>query len=174
MGYTGLMSTLGRRIAAARIEAGLSQKDLGKRAANVSGAAVWKWESDKVTPGVEVLRAIAEVTGKPLWYLLGDECAPGGNGNDAPTGDLATEARLLRERLEALEGAGRAASPGASELPVQELQRRGIELSPQEVEWLRSYDGAPCETLENAVDLVLLWRTWEMKRQLRSQGTSRS
>lgn len=85
---------------------------------------------------------------------------------------LALEARLLRERLEQLERAA-TGSNGDSAIAVDDLRARGPTPSPQEEQWLRRYGGAPCQTLDDAVDLVLLWRTWGVKRKLR-EGTSRS
>ncbi len=40
-------------------------------------------------------------------------------------------------------------------------ERLGADLSPEEVVWLRTYDGAPCDSLDKAVSLVLLWREWQ-------------
>lgn len=157
------MATLGRKLAGARIEAGLTQRELGE-ACGVTGEAVRQWESDRTRPGVARLKRAADKLGRPVTYFLED-----GPATEAPepTGDLATEARLLRQRLEALESASRAASPGAPGLPVQELQSRGIELSPQELQWLREYGGAPCDSLAKLVDLVLLWRGWELRDRLK-------
>lgn len=142
---------------------GLTQAQLGEKL-GVTGDAVRQWEAGISKPRMYRLRELAHTLGRPVSYFLDD-----GPTTDAPapTADLATEARLLRERLEHLEQAGRAASPDAPELPIDELQSRGIELSADEVEWLRRYDGAPCDTVAKAVDLVLLWRGWELRDRLR-------
>jgi len=147
---------IGLRIRKARVEAGLEQSQLAE-AVGVASNTVWRWESGQSSPRGDVIERVATALGKSVGWLYGDE---------TPDADLATEARLLRERLEHLE---RAAQPDVepSAVPVDALRAHGVELTAAEVAWLRSYDGAPCETLEDAVDLLLLWRTWELKRRLR-------
>lgn len=49
-------------------------------------------------------------------------------------------------------------------------KRLGTDLSPEEVVWLRTYDGAPCDTLDKAVSLVLLWREWQQMDKQRGSS----
>ena len=155
------MATLGRRIAGARHEAGLTQDELGQRV-GVTDGAVRGWESDRSKPPVNRLRKIAEATNKPMSFFLGDE-----SGVAAQGADLAAEVKLLRERLDAIE-TGPLAAHGIRITP-DHLREIGFTLTPEEIGWLGQYDGAPCDTLEKAVDMVLLWRNWQLRDRLRER-----
>lgn len=68
-------SSLGERIALARRHARLSQGSLAE-AVGVSRPAVSQWESrlpNRTEPTTENLRAIARVTGAPMYWLADDE-----------------------------------------------------------------------------------------------------
>lgn len=58
----------GISLAAARVNAGLSQKEFGK-ACNVSESTVISWEKGKTLPSVKKLAVIERVTGMPLNYI---------------------------------------------------------------------------------------------------------
>lgn len=94
---------LGRRIAAARKNAGLSQTDLGK-AFGITRSSVSQWESETTEPTPSNLRAIAVRCG------VGYEWLASGNGTMAKIEEnskLAKVTRLLSEAdpeiLEAVE-----------------------------------------------------------------------
>lgn len=58
----------GISLAAARVNAGLSQKEFGK-ACGVSESTVVSWEKGKTLPTVKKLAVIENVTGIPLNYI---------------------------------------------------------------------------------------------------------
>lgn len=62
---------LGQRIAAARIEAGLSQEQLGERIGRATGT-IAHYEAGRVEPRPRILAQIAEATGKPVSYFYGE------------------------------------------------------------------------------------------------------
>ncbi len=72
--------TVGGRIQRARWDAGLSQEKLAEKASLIRGRRitrfdVMRWEAGRNEPRLDSLRAIADVTGKPLDYFAdeGDE-----------------------------------------------------------------------------------------------------
>lgn len=87
------MTSLGKRIAKARRDAGVRQQDLANTL-QVSVKAVQRWELDENRPRHYRLRAIAEATGKSLFYFLTDD-------GEEPR-DLTEEVMLLRKRLDDL------------------------------------------------------------------------
>ena len=64
------MSTilLSKKIRKARLEADLSQKELGK-ALKISEKSISAYESGRSTPPISVLEKIAKETQKPFWYF---------------------------------------------------------------------------------------------------------
>lgn len=160
------MATLARKIAGARHEAGLTQAELGDKL-GVTGDAVRQWEAGTAKPRMHRLRALADALGRTVSYFMDDGPVAGAAESSPP--DLAVEARLLRERLEQLEHAATGGN-GQSSVPVDDLRQRGLNLSPDEVRWLQTYEGAPCDTLDKAVDLVLLWRGWQLRDRLKAIG----
>ncbi len=91
--YDGRMD-LGRRIAKARYEAGYRSAEAFAAAIRKSPSVVRKYEAGDVTPPIAVLRAIAEATGRPLEWFVGEG---GGNGDT----ELATLLRRSAEQIEA-------------------------------------------------------------------------
>lgn len=82
---------IGRRIAAARHEAGLTQAQLAE-AVGRSKNTVPNWEGGQNEPSRAVMERIAEVTNKPIGYFYGQEEA-----------ELVQEVRELQRRLETLD-----------------------------------------------------------------------
>lgn len=178
------MRSLGRRIAGARIEAGLSQAELGAAAGGVSAAAVYKWEADKSEPDLAKLRAIADATGRPLAYFC--DADEGGVSQSAVTiagVPVSGPADKLAAIVAALNAGGTAQSEAAAHPAIIEKQRpnqrhvgihrlldivdRGefearyrFRLEPDEELGLRTYgrSGPPVATVDEAIDLVLRWR----------------
>ena len=64
--------TFGEKLKAARKEAGLSQEQLSEKL-SVSRSAVAKWESDKGMPDVNNLKAMGELLGVSIDYLLDED-----------------------------------------------------------------------------------------------------
>ena len=64
--------TFGEKLKAARKEAGLSQEQLSEKL-SVSRSAIAKWESDKGLPDVNNLRAMGELLGVSIDYLLDED-----------------------------------------------------------------------------------------------------
>jgi transcriptional regulator with XRE-family HTH domain len=63
---------LGERIRAARTAKGWKQKHLAAQV-DVEPITVSRWERGATSPDLEVISQVAEVTGKPLSYFVGDE-----------------------------------------------------------------------------------------------------
>jgi SOS-response transcriptional repressor LexA len=105
---------IGRRIAAARYEAGLTQRELAD-AVGRSTHTVPNWESGQNMPSPEVLAQIAAATGKPVSYFLGEQQ------------EEAMSTAALVHRLEALLGAGSAQTieGGLLTIPVYERVAAG-------------------------------------------------
>lgn len=61
---------LGRKIADARRDAGLTQNDLARRV-GVTAQAVSKWEQGRSCPDIAILDEIADALGISLFELLG-------------------------------------------------------------------------------------------------------
>jgi len=71
------------RIRSARVAKGWKQKHLAARA-RVEPITVSRWERGATTPDFDALTLIAEATGKPLSYFLGeDEAVPEPRLSDA-------------------------------------------------------------------------------------------
>lgn len=99
--------TIGRRIAQARREAGLTQEELGQLI-GVTTRSIQGYEAGSVIP-YRHLRRLEEVTGKPRgWLLYGENGGPGDAGMIATTlaglvAQIAEDAEriaLAAERLE--------------------------------------------------------------------------
>ena len=65
-------NNLGRNIACARKQSGLTQSDLASRV-GVSAQAVSKWERGNACPDIAILDEIADALGISLFELLGLE-----------------------------------------------------------------------------------------------------
>jgi transcriptional regulator with XRE-family HTH domain len=63
---------LGDRIREARAAKGWKQKNLAAEV-EVEPITVSRWERGATTPDLDVLRLVAEATGKPLSYFVSDE-----------------------------------------------------------------------------------------------------
>lgn len=159
----GLMTTLGRRIGAARHEAGLTQVDLGK-AVGVSGAAVQHWEGDRATPPLGRLRQVAEATAKPLGYFTGDEPPPA----SAHLGDLTITGPA--SAVQSLIATHQVANID-SDSPTPTSRHRGIEallaslelratlaITPGEERELRRVSAASSKEFETVDDAIALLR----------------
>lgn len=65
-------NTIGKRIAALRLEKGLKQEDIA-RALDVSSQAVSKWENDQSCPDISLLPKLAKLLGVTVDVLLSGE-----------------------------------------------------------------------------------------------------
>jgi len=88
---------VGDRIRSARADKGWMQKHLAAEV-EVEPITVSRWERVATTPDLDVLRLVAEATGKPLSYFVAEE------GEQA---SLERRIAALEERVEALESRGR-------------------------------------------------------------------
>jgi transcriptional regulator with XRE-family HTH domain len=68
---------LGDRIREARASKGWKQRELASEVA-VEPITVSRWERGATTPDLDVLRLVAEATGKPLSYFVADDAGPTG------------------------------------------------------------------------------------------------
>src|SRR3954464_15893959 len=66
---------LGEKIKAARAEKGWMQKHLAAEV-EVEPITVSRWERGATTPDLDVLRLVAEATGKPLGFFVSDGAQP--------------------------------------------------------------------------------------------------
>ena len=66
---------LGDRIRQARAAKGWKQKNLAAEV-EVEPITVSRWERGATTPDLDVLRLVAEATGRPLSYFVSDDEAP--------------------------------------------------------------------------------------------------
>lgn len=117
--YGFVKKALGRRIALARNEAGLTQPKLAEKL-GVNRSQVAKYESGENSPRFEKLARLAEVTGKPIaWFFesAADELPQRSRGRKPSSVDLSeSNGRLQRieQHLEVLMDAVRQASAGGS------------------------------------------------------------
>lgn len=65
-------SILSNKIKKARIEANLSQKELGQ-AIKISEKSISAYESNRATPPIGILGKLAKETKKPIWYFTESE-----------------------------------------------------------------------------------------------------
>ena len=73
---------LGKKIREARAEKGWKQKHLAAQV-EVEPITVSRWERGATTPDLDVLRLVADATGKPVSYFVageGETAAPSGGG----------------------------------------------------------------------------------------------
>jgi transcriptional regulator with XRE-family HTH domain len=94
---------LGERIREARASKGWKQRELASEV-EVEPITVSRWERGATTPDLDVLRLVAEATGKPLGYFVADE--PGGAaaaGADASARKLERAAEKLSAQADRIE-----------------------------------------------------------------------
>lgn len=95
--------TLGERLQKARVWAGIKKADDMAALFFRHKNTISNWETDKTRPSTRVLAKWSEVTGVPLWWLLGDDIPdsePGSVDRRAPrsvTGEYAIR-RMMRSR----------------------------------------------------------------------------
>ena len=108
-------TVVGERIRQARADLGWKQKNLAAEV-SVEPITVSRWERGATTPDLQVLGRVAEATGKPLSYFVGDD------GGDARAGSTLESAadRIEVAALRVAEASERMAAV-ASEL-VEELR----------------------------------------------------
>jgi transcriptional regulator with XRE-family HTH domain len=85
---------VGERIREARASKGWKQKHLAAEV-EVEPITVSRWERGATTPDLDVLRLVAEATGKPLGYFVGS--------GEAPRADLETRVDGIEQSLARLE-----------------------------------------------------------------------
>ncbi len=98
---------LGQRIRAARAEKGWKQKHLAAQV-DVEPITVSRWERGATSPDLEVISHVAEATGKPLSYFVGEESEPGTVAS--PSALEAAAARIEAAALQITTEADRIAS----------------------------------------------------------------
>jgi transcriptional regulator with XRE-family HTH domain len=93
---------LGGRIRQARAAKGWKQRELASEV-EVEPITVSRWERGATTPDLDVLRLVAEATGKPLTYFVSDEPEPRGAGTDPATRKLERAAERLAAQADRIE-----------------------------------------------------------------------
>ena len=176
------MSTLGRRIAAARIEASLTTEQLGAACGDVSGAAVYKWETDKARPRVDKLPLIARATGKPISYFMpDDEDATSGRDGFVPPEFEAIAATLERTATSLRRSSSGSASETSGHMTDAVPHHPGIEallgdphlvatwqITEQEAASLRAANlgfSHRVDEVDDAVDLLRIMRRTKIAHQ---------
>jgi transcriptional regulator with XRE-family HTH domain len=91
----GKNSDLGGRIREARASKGWKQKELASEV-EVEPITVSRWERGATTPDLDVLRLVADATGKPLSYFVAEEAEP------VPASDTAAAVRKLERAADRL------------------------------------------------------------------------
>jgi len=95
---------LGNRIREARGSKGWKQRELASEV-EVEPITVSRWERGATTPDLDVLRLVAEATGKPLSYFVaGDEEAPASDGSETAIKMLERAADRLAAQADRIEG----------------------------------------------------------------------
>lgn len=85
---------VGARIKEARAAKGWKQKHLAAEVA-VEPITVSRWERGATTPDLDVLRLVADATGHPLAYFVGD--------GEPPAEELGARVAKLEQSLERIE-----------------------------------------------------------------------
>ena len=93
---------LGDRIREARASKGWKQRELASEV-EVEPITVSRWERGATTPDLDVLRLVAEATGKPLSYFVSDESERTPAGTDAAAQRLERAAEKLSAQAERIE-----------------------------------------------------------------------
>ena len=81
---------VGERIREARADKGWKQKELAAEVA-VEPITISRWERGATTPDLDVLRLVADATGKPLSYFV--------SGGDTPSPALDARVESLEQSL---------------------------------------------------------------------------
>src|SRR5437870_2511544 len=89
---------VGDRIREARAHRGWKQKELAAEV-EVEPITVSRWERGATTPDLDVLRLVADATGKPLAYFVGGADQP---ALDARVGSLEQSLARVEAKLDAL------------------------------------------------------------------------
>ncbi len=93
---------LGDRIRQARASRGWKQRELASEV-EVEPITVSRWERGATTPDLDVLRLVADATGKPLSYFVADEHETGTVGTDATARKLERAAEKLSAQADRIE-----------------------------------------------------------------------
>jgi transcriptional regulator with XRE-family HTH domain len=94
---------LGDRIRQARAEKGWKQRELASEV-EVEPITVSRWERGATTPDLDVLRLVAEATGKPISYFVAEEKdRTAAAGSDAAVRKLERAAEKLSAQAERIE-----------------------------------------------------------------------
>src|SRR3954447_20447121 len=89
---------VGERIREARASRGWKQKHLAAEV-EVEPITVSRWERGATTPDLDVLRLVADATGRPLSYFVDES----GAATEAPTGELTGRVDRLEQSLSRVE-----------------------------------------------------------------------
>src|SRR3954471_13510439 len=99
---------VGERIREARADRGWKQKELAAEV-DVEPITVSRWERGATTPDLDVIRAVADATGKPLGYFIGEEkeippqpLQEAVERIEAAAGRIAEQSELIADALAAL------------------------------------------------------------------------
>jgi len=76
MANKGLNLGLGARIRRWRLERELSQGELGKKCGSLTATSIYRYETDRVVPGIDILVRIADALDVPVDLLVGDQVRP--------------------------------------------------------------------------------------------------
>jgi transcriptional regulator with XRE-family HTH domain len=92
---------LGNRIREARASKGWKQRELASEV-EVEPITVSRWERGATTPDLDVLRLVADATGKPLSYFVAGEEAAASDGAARKLEQAAEKLSAQADRIERL------------------------------------------------------------------------
>ena len=93
---------VGERIREARAAKGWKQKELAAEV-EVEPITISRWERGATTPDLDVLRLVADATGRPLAYFVGGGDAPApATGLDARVESLEQSLARVEQKLDTL------------------------------------------------------------------------
>lgn len=158
--------TLGKRIASARHEAGLHRVEELAALIAKSPWTVRDYERDRAAPPLDVLRRIAEVTGKPVSWFLGEDSEA-----DTEAAVIQAVQEWLRRREQ-----GQPAEPPGTRLgdtaAFAEFERdaallRAHTVTEEELALLREtrFGGLGPPDKDGMVELLLLLRRWRGRQE---------
>lgn len=146
------MSTLGRRLAGARHEAGLTLLKLGELS-GLSEGTIRGYEAGRVSPPLPKLQALAAALGKPVSYFLDDQ--------PATPPDLAEELAKLNARIAQIAGTATPATtggpyPGVEALLADDALCAALQITDHERHLLRNGYALPVGPATKAEAITLL------------------
>lgn len=123
--FSDNLNSFGKRLAYARNNKGLTQKQVADFLKKSKSQIISAWENDKNEPTLKEIRIIAHLLGTTVSFLVDEQ-----SGSAGPTGDSLTLAQQ-QEKINQLQE------------QVIQLQKEKIALQNQQLERLKNIEGVP-------------------------------